>query len=259
MSTIISTILCSLSAFVICFGWARRITKRNDASLLIAAAVTVCFAYLIFCAFRQGKADGDGKRQKKKLVNNFATAMQFGANNAEYFATVFTYFGYKATVIDFDNMVITKNGQNSFVSFCFMPSVSKTDWIRAVIAAKRHDCDKLYVFGQAANSDDVKACNEQLPSVFVATSEAYRLAKASGKSDFPSRQNKKRSFVAEYAFNKKRFGWYFFGALYFGATSLLSFMPVYTLVWASVLFAVSLFCLFNKKFNGAQSSVFPTD
>lgn len=259
MKKIISTLICATAAFVLSLSWIKRITKQNDVSLFCASIIAVCFAVLIYYATIQSQ---NNKRKADKAIKQtaqFVTALEFGTHNADYFAEIFRYFGYKTKTVDFDNLIIEKNEEKSFVHLCYLPSVPKNNLIGAVVAAKRNDCKKLYVFGQAASFEDVKTCDEQLPTTFIGCDEAYFLAKTSDKLILSEVKQKKPKIIARYAFNKKRFGWYLTGALYLGATSLLSFMPIYTLIWATVLFGVSLFCLFNKRFNGAKTGAFPVD
>lgn len=259
MKKIISTLICATAAFVLSLGWIRRITKQNDVSLFCASIIAVCFAVLIYYATIQSQ---NNKRKADKAIKQtaqFVTALEFGTNNADYFAEIFRYFGYKTKTVDFDNLIIEKNQEKSFVHLCYLPSVPKNNLIGAVVAAKRNDCKKLYVFGQAASFEDVKTCDGQLPTTFIGCDEAYYLAKTSDKLILSEVKQKKPKIIARYAFNKKRFGWYLTGALYLGATSLLSFMPIYTLIWATALFGVSLFCLFNKRFNVAKTGAFPVD
>ncbi len=166
------------------------------------------------------------------------------------------YYNFTTEVLDFDNIIITKD-KKTFVALCFESDTVKLPQIRkAVVSAKRQNCQQLFVFGNKFDSGLLTLANSQFPTKFVDIENALQLFEHSQTlPNIPESKKIKQQFLPKIAFNKKRFGWYFSGAIFMLFTSFFSFFKLYSLIWATVLFGLSLYSLFNKKYNKQPTNV----
>ena len=258
MAKILNSILCAFAVFFVCFAWIYYSLKDDVLALILSLVVAACSWYLIW----KGQATIDsGKKIKlarKNALASFVNFLRFGADNAALFENVLRYYRFEVERQDYDSLIVTKNGQKSYVSICFsQESLSKDELRSAVISCKRAGCHRLYIFTNKADSSAVATANAQVPTSIIDAQNTYTLFEQCEKlPDLPMQKPpKKVTFVAQYAFNKRRFGWYFASSLFMLLISIISYFPWYTLAWATVFLALSVYSLVNRRFNVAPTRV----
>lgn len=256
MARILDNILCTIMIFFLTFAWTVYCLKDVRIALVLSAVVASCFCYVLFQVLSKRQTQKEAKRAKKKLLADFAMFLQFNCDNSELFTSLLNYYNFTTQTVDFDNIIATKN-QRVFVSICFQGNEVTPEQVqRVVVLAKRNNCEKAMIFGNKANNSVVALANSQIPTQFVDVANCYRLFEhAENIPKIPRYNAPKQSLFCSVAFNKKRFGWYFASAVFTLVTAAFSFLKLYLLVWSTVLFALSAYSLFNKKYNKTPTAV----
>lgn len=255
MARILNNILCTLMAFLLTFAWATYCLKNAQAAFLLALIVALCSGYIIFALLSKLEKGKSKKQTKQKTLNDFFAFLQFNADNEQTFEPMLKFFNFEIERIDFDSAVITKESK-SFCAFCFQTeNVSLEQIQKAVVCAKRNGCNKLTVFCNKANNLQA-LCNAEIPTKFVDLPNTYALFEQAEKLPaFCHKTVPKQRPIPQYMFNKRRFWWYFLGAIFTLFTAAFSLLKAYLLTWATVLFGLALYSLFNKKYNGTPTDV----
>lgn len=256
MAKILNNFLCTAMIFLLTFAWAVFCVKDAKLALVLAAIVALCSGYIIFAILTKRQNIKEEKRQRKKLLKNFFEFLRFNADNQALFEKMFEFFRYEVSRIDFDNAVICRE-KRSFAALCFKTeSLSVEQLQHAIVCAKRQNCQQLMVFCNKAENSLQTLANSQIATKFVDLENTYALFEQAEKlPEIPNAKPTKIYILPQYAFNKKRFGWYFGGALFTLFTAAFSFLKAYLLVWSTVLFALAMFSLFNKKYNKTPTNV----
>lgn len=263
MARILDNILCSALVFLLTFAWTVYCLKDLRLALSLAAVVSLCAAYIIYTLLKRAETKRETKKKLKKMLANFATFLQFNSDNSALFMTMLCYYNFTTLKVDFDNIIISKNTQNLaenkriFASFCFQSDGVSLGQIQdAVVRAKRENCQELMLFGNKINESLLTLANTQIPTKFVDTANTYELFEHAEKlPDVPNCKTPKPHIVPQFAFNKKRFLWYFFGAVYNLVLSFFSYFKLYMLIWATVLFCLAVYSVVNKRYNKAPTDV----
>ena len=258
MAKILNSILCAFAVFFICFAWIYYSLKDDVLAFALSLIVATCSWYLIW----KGQASIDvGKKAKlaqKNAVSALVNLLRFGADNAAIFADMLRYYHFEVDRQNFDSLIVSKNGQKSYVSICFaQDSLSRDELRAAIIACKRAGCERLYVFTAKADATAVATANAHVKTSVIDAQNTYTLFEQCDKLPAlpPQKPPQKVTFVAQYAFNRHRFGWYFVSSLFMLLISVISYFPWYTLAWATVFFALAVYSLVNKRFNVAPTRV----
>lgn len=252
MAKILNTLLCTVAVFLLTFLWIYYCLKDSTLALWLSLAVALCASYVIWRAQSHWETGKQTKLAQKNKLTTFGEFLRFGLDNATLFADMMRYYRFDVIPVDYDNLIVSKNEIKSYVAIRFVQdSVSKDDLTKAVIAAKRAQCNKLYVFACKVDRTLIELANRHLPTVTVDLNNTYTLFEQCDKlPPLPSKpQIKKSPFVAKYAFSRRRFGWYFGSSLFMLAISVVSYFPWYTLSWATVFLILAVYCLVNKRFN----------
>ena len=144
-----------------------------------------------------------------------------------------------------------------FVSICFQSGEVNLAQIQdAIVHAKRENCQEILLFGNKINNSLLTLANTQIPTKFVDTANTYALFEHAEKlPNIPAANPPKQHVVPQFAFNKKRFGWYFFGAVYNIVLSFFSYFKLYLLIWATVMFCLALYSILNKRYNKKPTNI----
>ncbi|MCH5160311.1 MAG: hypothetical protein J1F66_05675 [Clostridiales bacterium] len=258
MSKILNTFLSALALFFLCFAWIYYCLKDDILAFALSAIVALCSSYLIWKSLSRIDAGKKTKQAEKNALSGLVNFLRFGADNAAIFEEMLRYYRFEVERQSYDSLIVTKNGQKSYVAINFShDSLNKDELRDAVISAKRADCTRLYIFTAKADSSLVAIANGQIHTVIIDTQNTYALFEQCDKlpSISPKKAPKKATFIARYAFNRRRFGWYFASSLFMLLISVISYFPWYSLGWATVFFALAVYSLVNKRFNVAPTCV----
>lgn len=256
MARILDVLLCTILIFLLTFAWATYCLKNATIACVLGLIVALCGGYVTFALLKKLEKGKSVKRKKKKELNDFAIYLQFNSDNSALFMKMFNYYNFTTEIVDFDNIIATKT-QRYFVAICFENDSVKVPRLRdAIVAAKRNNCDKLLVFGPKTENGALNVANAQFPTKFVDTANAYALFEHSETlPSVPNAKPVKQRILPQYAFNKKRFGWYFSAAVFTFATSFISYFKLYSLLWATAFAVVAFYCLLNKRYNKQPTDV----
>lgn len=261
MSMILNNILCTAMFFLLSFAWATCCLKDGKLAFAVALTMAACGCFVVYDAQKKLRTKKGKASAQKSALRSFFSLLQFNADNEELFDKMFRFFGYGVTKIDFDNAVLTKKSndetEKTFAAICFFAENLSAESIqKAVVNAKRHDCRKLLIFCNRVENGLRALANSQIPTKFADIANTFNLfAEADMLPEIPDVKIPKNHILAGYAFNKKRFGWYFGGAVFSLVTAAFSFLKVYLLIWSTAFFALALFCLLNRRFNRTPTSM----
>ncbi len=256
MAKILNNILCIVMTFLLTFAWTVYCIKNARVAFWLALIVALCFGYIVFAALSKLQKNKYRKRTEQKKLKDFFAFLQFNKDNQVLFAPMLTFYRYEVSRIDFDSAIMTKDERELCVFLFQSDSVNIGQIQNAVVCAKRNDCSKLTVFCNKADNTLQAVASSQIPSHFVDIANTYALFEQAEKlPEFCHTNMPKQHIIPQYMFNKKRFGWYFAGAVFTLITASISFLKAYLLVWATILFGCALYCLFNKKYNKIPTNV----
>lgn len=257
MPKILNVILCVILIFLLTFCWIYYSLKSVNLALGLASIVAIATGYILWQANTKWEKNKQIKQKHKNDVNSLREYLEFNGDNGELLADMLTYYDFEIINRGFDSLTVCKNGVNCYVATDFTRDTASRDFIRnSVLTAKRNGRQKLYIFCNKCDNPLQKLANEHVPTIFVDINNLYALLEQSGKlPELAQKKQKKASFIASYAFNKKRFGWYFLSSLFSLAVSFISYMKYYLLGWATAFFIIAIYCLLNKRYNHTPTSV----
>lgn len=258
MAKILNCILSTVAVFLLFFTWAYYCLKDSALAFWLSLVVALAACYLIWRVLSQWESGKKIKLDKRKRIAALSEYLRFGEHNSKLFADMLRYYRFEVTEVNFDDLVVVKKNIKSYVATRFtQDGTSKEELCKAVIAAKRADCDKLYVFANKVDKALVDAANAHLHTVTVDVANTYALLEQCDKLPTLTdiKPSKRPFLVAKYAFNRRRFGWYFTASLFMIAISVVSYIPWYTLSWATVNLGLALYSLLNKRYNVTPTNV----
>lgn len=257
MPKILNVILCVILVFLLTFCWIYYSVKSSDVALGLASIVALASGYIMWQANTKWERGRQTKRKRKNDVLSLRQFLEFNPDNGELLKDMLIYYDFEIRVKNYDSLTVVKNGIECYVTANFAQDTAGRDYIRqSVIAAKRGRAEKLYVFCNKCDASLQNLAQEHIPTVFVDLNNTFALLEQSGKlPELTQKKQKKASFAATYAFNKRRFGWYFLSSLFCAAISFVSYLRYYLLGWSTVFFVLAVYCLFNKRYNPLPTNV----
>lgn len=257
MPKILNNLICSAMIFALSFLWVYFCLKSVVWAVTLGLVLACCSAYLIYRIQNKVGQARTVKQQNKKAVAGFYDYLKYNDNNAELFAELYRYYHYEVSIVDFDGFTASKDGSTAYVTaFYRKDSVNQDDVASAIVQAKRIKADKLRLYVNKADAGAVKNAARHFDVEFIDINNAYELfSQANILPSIPTVKQTKNSFVAKYAFCRKRFGWYFASSVFMALISLIAYFPYYTLAWATIMLALALYSLFNTRYNTRQTNV----
>lgn len=250
MAVIINDILCTVMLFLLSYAWAAYCLENALAALAAASVITLCGGYLIFTVFSRAERKKRLKRAEKEKIAAFADFLQFNAHNAELFAEMLKFFRCDIVRAEADNLVVRRE-EKIFVSLLFERKICFDSLRKEAVKAAAEECGKMWVFGLDCENALLEQIRQHVDVCFFDARQTYGLFSQADKLPLMRPvKRKKASVAANYAFCRKRFRWYLSSALFTAVMAFFSFFPLYLLVWATALFVLALYSLFNRRFNG---------
>ena len=258
MAKILNCILSTIAVFLLFFTWVYYCLKDSALAFWLSLIVAFATGYLVWRFLSKWENGKKIKLAERKNIATLSEHLRFGENNSELFADMLRYYRFEVTKVDYDNLTVVKNGVKSYVATRFtQDSISKEELCKAVVAAKRADCAKLYIFANKVDKSLLDSANAHLHTVAVDVANIYALLERCEKlpNITTKKPIKKPLIIAKYAFNRRRFGWYFSASIFMLAISVISFIPWYTLSWATINLGLALYSLLNTRFNVQPTNV----
>lgn len=243
--------------FALSFLWVYFCLKSVIWAIALALILALCSAYIIARIQNKVGQSKAIKQQNKKTVASFYDYLKYNDNNAELFADLYRYYHFEVEIVDFDSFVASKDGVRTYVVTKYDTDNVSTDDVAAVIVqAKRRKADKLRLYISKVNAATEKTAKQHFDAELADVNNAYELFSQANKlPQIPQIKTAKSSFVAKYAFCRKRFGWYFASSVFMALISLVAYFPYYLLGWATVMLALAMYSLLNTKYNVKQTDV----
>lgn len=257
MAKILNSTLSAAAIFFLVYAWALACLKNSKTAFIAAASVAAASGVIIARIQSARNNIRQRKKTKKKLLASFVEFVRFNADNAQLFGEMLGYYRFDVVERDGDIIVATKNGAKCLVAVLFgEDNLSLASARNAVIAAKHRKCDKLYIFTVGCDKILCDKLNAQLPTTVADAANAYALFEQCGKLPDAGKCKRTRQLpMAKRALCRKRFGWYFGSAIFLSATSVIAYFPWYTLCWATVMLALALYSLLNRRYNTPPTCV----
>lgn len=257
MSKVLNNLLCTAGIFALAFLWTYYSLKSVTWAVALALIISLCSAYLIYRLQNKIGQVQNTKLQNKKAAAKLYDYLKYNDNNAEIFAQLYRYYNYQVSILDYDNFVASKEGVTTLVTLHYANDVLTTnDVAQAIVSAKRNKADKLCAYASKIDASVRKTAIQHFDVTFVDVANAYILLEQSDKlPSLPQIKPTKNSFIAKYAFCRKRFGWYFGSCVFMTVISVIAYFPYYLLGWATVMLFLALYSLLNTRYNAKQTDV----
>lgn len=243
--------------FALSFLWVYYCLKSVTWALALGLILAFCSAYLIYRIQSKVGQIKVTKQRNKKAVANLYDYLKYNDDNSKLFAELYRYYHYDVEIVDFDNFIATKEQSSTYVATAYCKdSLTLSDVAERIVQAKRAKANRLRIY--AAKADPIIARNaaKRFDVEFVDINNAYELlAQADKLPAVPEIKPVKNSFVAKYAFCRKRFGWYFASSIFMALVSVVAFFPYYTLGWSTVMLVLALYSMFNTRYNSRSTTV----
>lgn len=244
MAKFFNTVLLTFLSFTATLCWVYYCTKLSALSVTISSLVAVATMIAVIAH----------KPNKKPSKNTDKFRWQMILDDSSSAVVNFlNYNNYTDANIEGNKIFVRKNN----LRYCFFSHFSVADTtaddIVAAYKQAHKKADKLVVLVSTANQSaykTAKAISQLLPTTIVDCNQLYMLFEQSRCLPVGNIPNPPKARpTLTYAFNKKRFLPYATASLFIFATGWLTFFPLYSFVWASVLAILALYSLFNKQFN----------
>ena len=256
MAKFFDVFLSSIGIFFVTFCWCYYILRDVKTSLWCAIVVGVCASYIVWQIVSKSHQRAKISKAHKAKLSKLASYLCFCESLPTIIAELVKYYSFEVQKVQNEGIVATKGGVRFYIGLLLDHDfVTVAELRRVVRCAKSQDATKLIVFCLGVKGTEIQLANGILPTKFVDTQATYTLLEQADKLP-PLEQNvaKKSAYFAQFAFSKKRFGGYFASGMFLLVSAALTFFPVYTIIWGTVLLGVALYSLLNKKYNIVQSA-----
>ena len=257
MPKFLNNLLCSLMIFALSFLWIYFCLKSVAWAVSLGLILALCSAYLIYRIQNKAGQVKAVKQQNKKAAAKLCDYLKFNDDNASLFADLYGYYHYNVEIVDYDSFIATKNNESTYVTtFYRKDSVNSFDIAESVVKAKRKKISKLLIYAAKIDANALKSATQYFDVNFADVNNAYELLASADKLPvLPNAKPTKNSFVAKYAFCRKRFGWYFASSVFMALLSLIAYFPYYLLGWSTVMLVLALYSMFNTRYNVKQTNL----
>lgn len=244
MAKITNNILLAGIVALITWSWVSYIT--NWQLLAVVASMATTALYIVLATKSNNKI-----LPTSKLVDSLSIHLATNNQSIILINNMLRYYLYDTTV---DNNYIQAAKQHSTATVyyhnnlktlpadtaCSIVQYCKTNNL-AKITIIASDIDSLALTVLSYNNIEIAHIN--MPTLYNQLEHANMLPTL-----HPINTHKK-GIVASYALNRFRSKHYAISAIFLILISRLSYIPIYTLVWATVLASLALYSRFNKRYN----------
>ena len=257
MAKFLNVFLSGILAALAVFCWTYYATKLGATALISAALAFIAVSAVAKTAndvhFTSNKKIA---RQRKNAAETMADFFAFDGCERTL-REAFEYLGYDVETKK--NKLTVKNDVKEFdVALKFKFTPLNADDVLQVVQENRIDHQaKTYLFCKRYGAD-AQRCASIAPQkvILLDCTAIYDWLERLNKLPQISQTKKvKQHPMLSYALNKRRFGYYFGSALFLFATSFISYFPIYSLVWATLLTAIAFYSKFNTRFNVLTTDV----
>ena len=250
MAKFLNAIIISATAWFLCFCWIFTLSREKTLSFVLAT----CLAVGSFCLIRlldKNKKQKPTKSQINQKNKMDATSLAFcdGTNSVK---ELLAYKNFELE--EKDGLYATKDGTTYFV-VTYLGFAPFDCQALANAFKKAKPIDNLLVFCLKASPDVCDMAHLVGINLVLYQQKEVLALFDSCKVSLPKLKTKPKPKIFYYMFNKNRF-WQWFGSAFFlSLASWASPFGTWLLTWATITFVISIFCLFNKRFNQVEKSL----
>jgi hypothetical protein len=254
MARIINIILISVAGFLLCFTWLVYYKQALWICYTVSALLAIMFFVVLFVLEKRSNMLIPGKRVKKSVSDSQKKALACLTDYA-VFLNIFQTKGYSIKRLSDEIYLIENTKNTSLIVFNFkLSNVGAQDVINAYKLSKKNTADNIVLFCLAYDAGAKEMCRMLDKEItFMDFNSAKQFLRANQRAiELPQPEKRVRFFESKlfyYAFNRSRFKYYFFSAVFLLLLSRISFYSLYNISIATVSFVLSLYCLVNKRFN----------
>lgn len=249
MAKLTNNILLAGIVSLITWSWVSYITNWQLLAVLASMATTALYIAIV-CKTK------DNKTPSTKLVDSLAIHLATDRQSIQLIDNMLRYYLYDTTVDN--NYILSTKEDTTYTIYCHLhtKAVDASIATSIVTYCTDHNIYKITIIASDIDSSahtifgycNIVARHINIPSLYNQLQHANLLPAL-----HPIAVNKK-GIVASYALNRGRAKHYALSALFLVLISRVSFIPIYTLIWATVLMCLALYSRFNKRYNKTASA-----
>lgn len=250
MAKTLNNILISILLSSLLWCWTRYLTSSN----IVAFCVAILSILLYILIARLGnRRHNDNKKVSKDTALSLAVALALSPQQLDIVANMYHYYGYKVTKKDVNCILVDKDNYQKIVMCCIdLSPLQPHQLIAAAKLAQQHGIVAIDVVHSEVSTNALATLQllKQYNIRLVDCAALYTML--SDSNLLPKLQKlsvSKPTVVASYALNRHRTKYYCGSAIFLVLISAISYFPLYTLIWATILTAIALYSYFNKRYN----------
>lgn len=248
MAKITNNILLAVIVALLTWSWVSYITNWQLIAVLASIAVTALFLVLA--------SKNNITTTSQKLTDSLAVHLSIDSNSLQLMDKMLQYYLYATTIIDDHHILATKQDSTHLV-YCHN-SMDNVNTQCATLTAKLCKQHKIYKVSIIAPNIEPAVytvfhyCHINTKHINIA-SLYNQLQHANMLPALHPTSTKTKGIVASYALSKHRAKHYAISSIFLVVISSISYLPAYTLAWATVLLALALYSRFNTRYNSKIS------
>lgn len=248
MAKLTNNILLAGIVSLITWSWVSYITNWQLLAVLASMATTAL--YIVLATKSNNKI-----LPTAKLVDSLSIYLAT-TNSISLIDNMLLYYLYDTTV-DCNYIQATKQNTTATVYYHHSITALSADSACSIVQyCQSHSITKLTVIATDIDSlaltvlsyNNIEIAHINMPTLY------NQLEYANMLPELHSISTHKKGIVASYALNRYRTKQYAISAIFLVLISSLSYIPIYTLIWASVLACLALYSRFNKRYNKPVSA-----
>lgn len=255
MARFLNTLFLTLAAFALAFCWFYYYTKLVVVSCLCAFLISFAICLIIY-ALLKIKGKKYYKQAQKKNAEKLKNYLALSTDNKKLVLTLLRKNGYTASS-RLGGITAEKNAESYFV-YLYLELVKPDEIVisRAVRLCKKYRKDNLMIFSTTFSPHIQHIADKS--GLSVKLFDIVDLYSMLEKEDLlPNFQNtrtiKKADKFLSLALCKERASVYLLACISLVFFSVISFYPIYTLVFATIQLFLAIFSKVNKKYNNAEA------
>ena len=265
LSLFLDYFLVTLIIFFISFVWCRYIFKN----LILSIATSIILSLLIVTIFVKVKNRREIRKKRKKDITSHieecANALLFNSfeENAYFYKNILDK-KYKIEIKP--SFLYLENSLNRVALFLLfdVKKINQDQVIFCLKSVKKYDLTKIVIICNSYDNNVLNITkNYNIKTIILNKQQNYNeilsVYNAFPQTDTKLKLDEKLTFsvIINNAINKKKFKTYFMGGIFLFIASLFIQYNIYYIIFSSVMFLLSILCLFsNKIFKRTKTEIF---
>lgn len=244
MAKITNNLLIAIIIALVTWSWVTYITNWQLIAILASIAVTALFLLLA--------SKSPTCKSTPKQTDSLTAHIALSTDGTQLIDDMLRYYLYSTHTIDAHHILASKEHLQHMV-YCHnsIDKVTADNAVQLAHLCQQHAVDNVTI---VAPDIDTKAytllsyCNITVKHIDM--SSLYdQLQHANMLPQLNRCTTKTKGIVASYALQRNRSKHYAISAIFLIVISRMSYIPVYTLIWATILLILALYSRFNTRYN----------